>query len=118
MSFSSRLLSFLKLKEKIKIKMKSNKRNLILILMCLSIVCKITQTSQLFGLKKNFKISFDKLIFNALNFLQKKLANGLFTNEDLFLLNMLTKFVLQKKELLERERKKQQTVYWLSRQGR
>ena len=93
-------------------------RNFILILMCFSIVCKITQTSHLFGINKSFKTSFDNLIFNALNFLQEKLANGAFSNEDLFLLNMLTKFILQKKIFLEIERKKEHTVYWLSRQGR
>ena len=76
------------------------------------------QTSQLFGLKRNFKISFDNLLFNALNFLQEKLTNGLFTNEDVYVLNELMNLILQKKEILERERKKDHTVYWLSRQGR
>ena len=105
------------LNKEVKIKMRI--QNISLIFLCFWCVFQSThQASQLFGLKRNFKISFDNLLFNALSFLQEKLANGLFTNEDLFLLNMLTKFVLQKKDLLERERKKQQTVYWLSRQGR
>ena len=47
-----------------------------------------------------------------------KLTNGLFTNEDVYVLNELMNLILQKKEILERERKKDHTVYWLSRQGR
>ena len=94
-------------------------QNFALIFLCFLNVFQSThQTSQLFGLKRNFKIAFDNLLFNALKFLQEKLANGLFTNEDVYVLNGLKNLILQKKEILERERKKDHTVYWLSRQGR
>ena len=87
-----------------------------LILICLFIFLPNShQLTQLFGKSKT---SLESIIFISLNYLQQKLTNGTFTNEDMFVLSTYTKFIFEKKELLERERKKQHTVYWLTRQGR
>jgi hypothetical protein len=70
-----------------------------------------------FSLKKKMR-SFESDTFHLLTLLQQKLAKGQFKNEDLLVLNSVAKLILEKKEFLERERKRQYTVYWLTRQGR
>ena len=96
-------------------------KNLVFISMCISIALTQidSQSSQTINMDYDDEsIQFDELIFESLNFLQQKLANNTFTNEDMHVLMVLMEFILKMKENQNKRRKKEQTVYWLSRQGR
>ena len=63
-------------------------------------------------------IQFHELLFESLSFLQQKIMDNTFTDEDMHVLLALTQFIVKIKELKNDRNKKEQTVYWLSRQGR
>ena len=63
-------------------------------------------------------IRFDDVIFNSLTFLQQKILDKTFTDEDMHVLMVLTEFVLKMKENQNERRQKEQTIYSLLRQGR
>jgi len=92
--------------------------NLFFILICLLI--SLHQNVSLTELSPNEKISiqFDELLFESLNFLQQKLMNNTFNHEDMHVLGVLMKFILQMNEKKNQRLKKERTVYWLLRQGR
>ena len=109
---------YLEAQEKKTTATKMKTQHLALKLMCVFTVFPLThQYFRSFGLRKSMR-TLQSLILDELNFLQQKLANGIFKKEDMQVLNSLEKLILNQKELLERERKRQHTVYWLTRQGR
>ena len=66
----------------------------------------------------NSKIPSLEFLLDALNFLQQKLVNNTFTDDDLRVLGTIMEFILTIKEELTERQKKEQTVYWLLKQGR
>lgn len=68
--------------------------------------------------RKNSFIQFDKLILELLNDLQQKLMDNTFGDEDMHMLYELSEFILKVKDYLNRRRERDETVYWLLRQGR
>jgi len=102
-------------------------KKLIFILLCVSIALPKTQqiASQKFRMgmedeewTKVSSIRFDELILESLNFLQLKLVLNTFTDEDMRILAILMEFILKMNENIKRRRQREQTVYWLTRQGR
>ena len=63
-------------------------------------------------------IQFDELLFDWLSFLQQKIMENTSTDEDMHVLLALVQFIVKMKELKNDSAMKEQTVYWLSRQGR
>ena len=78
----------------------------------------ISQKFKIDYTKNSSPIQFDELLFNSLDFLQQKLTHDTFTNEDLRRLGIVMKYVYETKENIKKRKMKEQTVYWLSRQGR
>ena len=68
--------------------------------------------------EKSSPIEFDTLLYELLSFLQQKLIDNTFTNDDMHVFGVILQFVFKTNENLKRRRMKEQTVYWLSRQGR
>jgi len=95
--------------------------NLIFILLSISFTLPLTQQfiTDIFS-KNNPKrpIHFDEVIFNSLSFLQRKLLNDTFTDKDMFVLISLLEFIHKRRENINQSKTKEQTVYWLLRQGR
>ena len=63
-------------------------------------------------------MKLDELLMNSLSFLQQKVTNGTFKEEDMRVLNAIKKFIVAMKEAKNIRRTKERTVYWLLRQGR
>ena len=64
------------------------------------------------------RIQFNELIFNSLSFLQQKLIDNTFTNEDMRKFYVLADFILRMDKKMNSRQQKENTVYWLLRQGR
>jgi len=89
----------------------------------LSVLIALPNAHQL-ALKTN-KTAFEKLpirlddfLLYSLTILQHKLTSNTFTNEDMDKLGELMEFIFKRIEDLNERRQKEQTVYWLLRQGR
>jgi len=96
-------------------------KNLAFILFCITIFLRNTQQKSSQTLIMDHlkgSIEFEELLLGSLNFLQQKLANGTFSDLDMRMLVGLKQFIFKMKENLEKQRIKEQTVYWLLRQGR
>ena len=63
-------------------------------------------------------IQFYELLFDSLDFLQEKLTNGTFTDEDMHVLGVITEFVFKMKEKLNERKMKEKTISWRLRPGR
>ena len=63
-------------------------------------------------------IRFEEILLNSLDLLQQKITNNTFKNEDILKLFFLKELILQTKQNRDKQRIKEQTVYWLLRQGR
>ena len=63
-------------------------------------------------------IQFYELLFDSLDFLQQKLTNGTFTDEDMHVLNVIIEFVYKMKEKLNERKMKEKTISWRLRPGR
>ena len=68
--------------------------------------------------EKSSPIEFDNILYDSLSFLQQKLIDNTFTNDDMHVFGVLLQFIFKNNENIKRRRMKEQTVYWLSRQGR
>ena len=93
----------------------------IFILFCITIFLRNTQQKSSHTLIMDHlkgSIEFEELLLSSLNFLQQQLANGTFSDLNMRMLVGLKQFIFKMKENLEKQRIKEQTVYWLLRQGR
>ncbi len=95
-------------------------KNIFICILCVSSFLAQTSKQRIdYGeVDENGTIKFDELIFESLSFLQQKIEKNTFTDEDMHVLLALTQFIVKMKELKNDRNKKEQTVYWLSRQGR
>ena len=97
--------------------------NLFFILLFTSIVMS-SKMSQAFRMdfeqdvEKSSPFEFEKLLYDSLSFLQQKLMDIIFTNDEMHVFGVLLQFIFNTNEHIARRRIKEQTVYWLSRQGR
>ena len=98
-----------------------NVKHLVFLLLCITIDLSKTQqfTSQSFRTDHaKIPMRLDEFILSSLSLLQQKLTRDTFTNEDMHALGLLMDYIHKKKEKLDKRKMKEQTVYWLLRQGR
>ena len=96
-------------------------KNFTFLLLCVSITFPSTQqfiSNEFIIDNALVPMKIENFLFTSLNFLQQKITQGTFTNRDMLKLFVLKEIIHQMEESRNQRRRKEQTVYWLSRQGR
>ena len=96
-------------------------KNFSLIFLLFSIALPNSQQKELHKHLMNYlksSMRFEDLILDSLDFLQQKLTNDTFVDEDMRVLYVLIEFVHKMKEKLNELRMRDKTISWLLRQGR